>query len=339
MAHNNFGIPPEGGNNPSSNNFQTSTLQPPPGDCGQAEAIQGPRPDSSPPLHEHWDEGFSDSEVDEEFDRYMEVVNNENAAVAPAPQVSLGKGQQPSASWQADAPLWGPGINSEIIPAGLLPLYTDIPPQFQTREYWTLLVAQARNDIFVTSRACVDEMVRLLNLPSTSPEALFGWTRLSAQWRMFFQINRGFRPGNLTPEVWISMVRHLHTCTPWRWQDQPKPATSQSGPVEQGDPAGYISQYLPTIQTGASLFSVNPDAAVPSRRTSISGGRSSWVGWRVIQNGGETFLTMVHRGTTKMGHNMPSASSGRGPTWVLYDALEIDFLACRELPEPIKTSG
>ena len=260
---NTFGIPPDDGNNPFDFDFQGSTHQPPPGSAGQGETTQGPRPDSSPPLDVNWDEEFPGNRVDGEFDHYMQVINNDNAAVAPAPQEPFGQGQQWDASWQADASLWGQGINGEIVPAWLLPLYTDIPPRFQTREYWTLLVEQARNDIFISSRALVDEMVRLLNLLSTSPETLFGWTQLSAQWKKFFVLDRGFRPGNVTPELWISMVHHLHTSNPRVWRDQPKPAPLQSGSIEQGDPASYVSQYIPTIQTDAPLFSINPDACGP----------------------------------------------------------------------------
>jgi hypothetical protein len=272
MVQNPFGPPQDGGNDPFSNTSQSSQRElllsgidpslehTQDGGSTQDAAPQAP-PFTSPPLPDiNWDEPFANNEDDHEFDQYMRMLDNDNAAVAPAPPPVLGEALLP---WSTAPPSWDPGASREAIPKALLFLYYDIPDQFRTREYWMRLVEESRKNVAITPQSWVDEMVHLLGLPNSLPELVLGWTLLSSEWRMFFLTDRSFfRPGNVTPEAWINMIQHLHITDPRTWLSNPI-IPYRSRQVELGDPVNYTSHYEPVIATAAPPLRLNPQASGP----------------------------------------------------------------------------
>ena len=278
-----FGAPPNSGQNTPSNPYQRSHPNPPetfdlepepmqdvstqenqlqPSTSGGQEESQGelPRHPVTEPLslvaEVDWNAAATKTDDEKEWEEYMRMIDSDKSAISLTPEEYLGQGLQQGVPWGSEASAWGPGINGEMITDALFPLYNDIPSEYRTREYWTTLVEASRSIFAITPQSWVDEMVRRLNLPTITPESLFGWSYLSSDWRLFFLSGQEyFRPGNVTPEVWISMMCSLRSSDPQTWRARQA--------LERGDPAGYISHYMPTIPTPAPPLRLNPAAFGP----------------------------------------------------------------------------
>lgn len=213
-----------------------------------------PEPQQTPPRVSlpHSPASSEDDDDDAEFEQYQQLVGSGIAGVAPTFEESLGQ--------RFDA--WGPGINGETINDALLPLYNDIPAWCRTRQYWDRLVEGSRNNMTATAEWWVAEAVRLLRSPENTLETMFGWKKVTRYWKTFLLLDPWFRPQNITPKVWISMLNSIRRLNPHEWQRGLLIGEGTPEPGD-GDPANYVSKYVPTIATSAPPLKLNPLAWGP----------------------------------------------------------------------------